>query len=274
MLAAVLSLGVLLPSVELGQKPAPPAQIAGPWEDLVAPQKVAGFSLEIITKEDGTVGFLRLDTYVREQGKTKRTYWSSGTSNPGTLALRSGRLSFRQPSNIYSPFDVALDLSYDSSKSAWKGSFQNPNFSGQVVLRRPSLTSSSAPAGTWRTYSYVSIDKSGRRGRDYACTNIGVGEDGALVLWSESGGATFLGTEPINGVFGELNDDSHAERYANDWSFTAGTSLGGDKVTGALSSDGSSFGGYLEHFGNGLFDPSHPQRPFVWTRMPNFSCGP
>ncbi len=274
MLATFLLLGALLPNIEVGQKPTPPAQIAGPWETLVAPHEVAGFSLEIITRENGTVRFLRLDTYVRKQEKTTRTWWSSGTSNPGSLALHAGRLSFRQPSSKYAPFDVALDLTYDAIEADWKGSFQNPNFSGPVVLRRPSLTSSSAPTGTWRTYSYVSIDQSGGRRNEYGCDNIGLGQDGALVLWGE-GSTAFVGTEQINGnAFGELYDDSHAERYVNDWSFIAGTSLSGDKVTGSVSSDGSLFSGFAQHFGNGFVDPSPLGRPFAWTRMPNFSCRP
>ncbi len=45
MLAALLLFATLQPNVEIGQDLTSPAQVAGPWEALVAPGEVAGFSL-------------------------------------------------------------------------------------------------------------------------------------------------------------------------------------------------------------------------------------
>lgn len=269
-----LVLGVLLPNVEMGQSPTTPAQVAGPWEALVAPSEVAGFSLQIITNPSKTVRFLRIDTYVRKDGTTTRTWWSSGSD--GAFVLRTGLLSFHQVASKDSPFDVALDMTYDPDEISWKGTFRNPYFSGRVVLRRPSFTSSSALTGTWRTYSAVSIDQSGGRRNDYGCDNIGLGQDGALVLWSEFHNI-FLGTptEQVYGdLFGELYNDSHAQRSGSTWTFTADNGMSGDDVTGTLSTDGSSFTGFGKHFGNGFADSNPLGHPLAWTRMPNFSCQP
>jgi len=210
----------------------------------VAPGEVAGFSLEVMTNEDQKVRELRLDTYVRKAGQTTRTYWSSGT--PGEFVMRTGELHFHQEHTASAPFDVTLDMTYDPSDLAWKGSFRNPFFTGPVTLRRPTFRYPQAPVGTWRTFSQVSIWPT-RRVNDYGCLNIGVGDDNAFVLWAESYNV-FVGTATLakplfEDVYGELYEDSHSERYVDQWSFVAGNSNSGGRITGALSSDGVSFGG-------------------------------
>lgn len=275
MLSALILFGALQPNIEVGQNLTPPAQVAGPWEALVAPDEVAGFSLQIITNANEKVRSISLDTYVRKTGKTMHTYWSSGGA--GEFVMRTGRLQFHQTHNGKSGFDVTLDVAYDPTDMAWKGSFRNPFFSGQVALRRPNLSVSLAPAGTWRTYSSVTIWPT-QRIEEYGCLNIGVGQDDALVLWAEFHNL-FLSDakakQPLFGdSYGELYDDPHAERYVDEWSFIAGTGVGGDRLTGVLSSDRSSFGGYGVHYGNGVVDPSHPRRAFSWTRMLTLACRP
>ncbi len=276
MLLALMLLGVLQPNIEIGQNLTPPAQLAGPWEGLVAPGEVAGFSLQVTTNANETVRLLRLDTYVRKAGKTERTWWSSGAG--GVFVMRTGRLRFHQTPSAGGEFAVTLDLTFDSSDMAWKGSFSNPFFSGQAVLRRPSMHNAMTPAGTWRTYSMATIWPT-QRVDGYGCLNIGVGQDDALVLWAEDHGM-FLGYDdaksPLFGdSYGEMYDDSHAVRYVDEWSFIAGTGMAGDRITGVMSSDGSSFGGYSsDHYGNGGFDPSHPRRALAWTRMLDLACHP
>ncbi len=49
--------GTLQPNIEIGQNLTPAAQVAGPWEALVAPGEVAGFSLQITTNADEKVRF-------------------------------------------------------------------------------------------------------------------------------------------------------------------------------------------------------------------------
>lgn len=275
MLTALILLGALQFDVEVGQSLTPPAQVAGPWEGLVAPGEIAGFSLQIITGSDGKVRSLNLDTYVRKEGKTERTWWSSGEAG-STFLLREGHLHFHQAGSGNAGFDVTLDVTYDATDMAWKGSFSDPFFTGQVALRRPTFSDSLAPVGTWRTYSDVVIYPT-QRIDDYGCLNIGVGQDDALIIWAESHNVFLRGDikQPSFGdSYGELYDDSHAERSNAGWSFTAGTNMGGDRITGALSSDGTSFGGYSTHYGNGLVDLAHPQHAFAWTRMLNLSCRP
>jgi hypothetical protein len=275
MLTAFLLLGMAQPDVEIGQRLTPPALVAGPWEGVVAPGEVAGFSLHVLTDARGSVRRLRLDTYVRRDGKTMRTWWSSGGDR--AFVMRAGHLRFDQRRRADAPFDVALDVTYDPADLAWKGTFRNPYYAGRVALRRPSLSDPAAPAGTWRTYSYVTIGAS-QRTDEYGCLNIGVGRDRALVLWAESHGV-FLGdvnaAEPPRGdSYGELYDDADATRRGDEWSFVAGTSMSGDRLTGVLSRDGSSFSGYGEHYGSGVVDPARPRAAFTWTRMQNLECRP
>jgi hypothetical protein len=276
MFAALMLAGALLPNIEIGQNLSPPAQIAGPWEALVAPDEIAGFSLQVVANANEKVRSLRVATYVRKNGKTMSTWWNSGDS--GEFVLRTGRLQFHQRRTENSGFDVALDLTYDPVDMTWTGSFQDPFFSGHVTLRRPALGNALlAPTGTWRRYSSVTIWPA-QRVQTYGCLNIGLGQDGTLVLWAESHNI-FLGdakaVEPVFGdSYGELYDDAPATTYVDQWSFVAGTIMGGDRITGALSSDGSSFGGYSEHFGNGIVDPSHPRRAFAWVRMLDLQCRP
>lgn len=275
MLLAIILVGALLPNIEVGQNLTSPASVAGPWEGLVASGEVAGFSLQITTNADQKVRSLRLDTYVRKEGKTTSTWWSSGEAG-GAFVIRTGHLQFHQARSGPGGFDVALDLTFDPIDMAWKGSFSDPFFAGQVALRRPTFSDSLAPVGTWRTYSKVSIWPT-QRVDDYSCLNIGMGQDDALILWAEWHNV-FLGgdiRQPTFGDdYGELYDDSHADHSADRWSFIASTGMAGDRITGALSSDRSSFGGYSEHYGNGTKDPSHPRRPFAWTRMLNLECRP
>jgi hypothetical protein len=275
MLAELMISGILQPNIEIGENLTPPAQVAGPWEGLVAPRKVAGFSLEVTTNADEKVRLLRLDTYVRKDGKTTRTFWSSGEA--GTFIMRTGHLYFHQVHSANDGFDVTLDLTFDPDDMAWKGSFSDSFFSGEVALWRPSLSSAMAPVGTWRTYDDVSHWQM-QRVEEYGCLNMGLGQDDALVLWGEYHNV-FLGygkaKQPLFGdSYGDLYDDSQATQYANEWLFIAGTGTGGDRITGVMSSDGSSFGGYGEHYGNGLVDPSHPRRAFAWTRMLDLACRP
>jgi hypothetical protein len=134
-----------------------------------------------------------------------------------------------------------------------------------------------APAGTWRTYSSTAIWGTDRV-QGYSCLNIGVGQDNALVLGAEDHNM-FLGYDnakhPLFGdSYGTLDDDANASRYADEWSFAAGTGMGGERIKGAMSGDGSAFGGYGEHYGNGVVDPAHPLRAFAWRRMLDFACRP
>jgi hypothetical protein len=275
MLTTLILLGMLQPNIEIGRSLTLPAQVSGPWEELVAPGEVAGFSLHVITNENQTVRWVRVDTYLRKGGTTMRTWWSN--EDAGVFAMRAGRLQFHEERSRDMGFDVDLDLTYDPTDSAWKGSFKDPFFAGPVTLRRPLLEDSIAPAGTWRRYSEVTMWPT-RRVDGYGCLNIGIGPDDALILWSESHNLSLgdgNGGEPLLGdSYGELYDDSRAAHYANQWSFVAGTTMGGDRITGALSSDRLSFGGYGEHYGNGATDPSHPRRAFTWTRMAEFACRP
>jgi hypothetical protein len=192
--------------------------------------------------------------------------------------MRTGQLHFHQERSPSGSFDVKLDLTYDPDDAAWKGSFSDGFFSGRVVLHRPGMRSAAAPAGTWRTYSGVLIGSTSRV-NEYGCLNIGVGLDGTLVLWAEDHNL-FLGFDkakhPLVGdSYGALYGDSNPSQNAGEWTFLAGTSLSGERITGILSSDGSAFGGYSsDHYGNGHFDPSHPRRAFVWTRMLDFACRP
>ena len=267
-------LAFLQPNIEIGQMLTPPAEVAGPWEELVSPGEVAGFSLLIITNANEKVRFVRIDTYLRKRGFTSDTYWSSGEA--GAFTLRTGRLQFHQARNSNGGFNVTLDLKYDSNDMAWKGDFSDPFFSGRVALRRPNMSDPEAPAGTWRTHSDTVLWPT-QRLEEYGCLNIGVGQDDALVLWAEEHNM-FLGGDmqrPLFGdSYGELYDDSHAKRYGDEWSFTAGTALGGDQITGTPNSDRSAFGGFSVHYGNGAVDPSHPRRAFAWTRMLNLACRP
>ena len=269
MLAALLLFGVLRPNLEIGQNLTQPAQVAGPWETLVKPGEVAGLSLHIITNANENVRSFNLDTYVRKDGKTTHTYWSSGS--PGTFVMRTGRLHFHQVQNG----NVDLDLTYEPIEMTWKGFFRDPFFSGTVALRRPSLTDPPAPVGTWRTYSHVTIWPT-QRVENYGCLNIGVGQDHALVLWAETYNLLLgnFNRPSFGDSYGELYVDSHAEHYGDEWSFAADTGMSGDQITGALSSDGTSFGGEAEHYGNGVVDRSHPWRAFAWTRMLDLSCRP
>jgi len=274
----LLLAGALLPNLAVGGPLDQPAQVAGPWEGLVAPGEIAGISLHVIDNADGTVRSVYLGTYVRKDGKTTRTWWSSPGTGTDAFDLQSGGLHFRQSRNQGAPFDVALDLSYDPAHRVWKGSFSNPLFSGQVVLRRPNMQAAMTPTGTWRTDSVLTIWPS-QRVREYGCLNIGLGQDGALVLWSEDHNV-FLGLDkdkrPIFGdSFGEMLDDPQTTRYVNEWSFIVGTGMGGYRFTGIVSSDGLAFGGFSsDHYGNGVVAWGHPQRPFAWTRMLDLTCRP
>jgi hypothetical protein len=99
MLTALILLAALQPDIEIGQTLTPPAQVAGPWEGLVAPGEVAGFSLQIATDANEKVRALWLDTYVRGNGKGQRTWWSSGDT--GEFVTRTGHLHFSSSAQRY-----------------------------------------------------------------------------------------------------------------------------------------------------------------------------
>jgi hypothetical protein len=276
MLIILMLAWTLQPNIEVGESLTPAAQVAGPWEALVAPGEVTGFSIQITTDGNDKVRALNLDTYVRKEGKTAQTWWSSGAD--GAFVMRAGQLHFHQVRSANQGFDVTLDFTYDPIDAAWKGSFSDPFFSGHVELRRPSMIDATAPAGTWRTHSEVTIWPT-ERVEEYGCLDIGVGQDDSLLLWAEDYNV-FLGyqkeKEPLFGdSYGEMYVDSHATRHADEWSFIAGNRLAGDRITGVESSDHSSFGGYSsDHYRNGSVDPSHPNGAIAWTRMFDLACRP
>lgn len=69
LLTTLVLFGALLPDIEVGENLSPPAQVSGPWEALVAPGEIAGFSLQITTNANEKVRSLNVDTYVRKEGK-------------------------------------------------------------------------------------------------------------------------------------------------------------------------------------------------------------
>lgn len=265
--------------VAIGASISNPEEITGPWEAQTSPARTVGFSIGVIATVNGpvttlrgarqSVRFIRLITYARAIDRQQRTWWQSEI--PGNFELHNNRLRFHQERNGSSLFDVDLDLVFDPVKHQWSGSFKIPDFSGQVVLKRPDYISSpSSPIGTWRSGSTAN--------GQFTCIHVGMGVDGQLVLWTDyialPGFYHFANglhaPARTDETYGYLLDDPRLRSGGLRWMFDFTNGMWGEFITGRLSEDRSTFSGESTYYGNGYSDGK--AHAFDWERVTSGSC--
>jgi hypothetical protein len=250
----------------------------GAWEFRASPDRTIGLAVQLIEDVDvnakslanlkGTIRFIRVQTYVRVADRTTRTYWMSVQSK-SAFEWKNDRLQIHQGASAgYGFLPIDLDLLLDAKRSRWEGSFHDPNYSGDVVLVRPTRSEPGSPIGAW--------------GDDGSCVHIAMGDDGKFVAWSDYTAFTYpppTPPQPLRATgrqqsYAELEDDPMEHRSGQIWTFRIGNGLGGNTYTGELSDDGTSFAGTYIHDGNGIYpiDNPHPVYPFTFRRGNGTSC--
>lgn len=261
-------------SVKIGASVSHPEAITGAWEAWISPTLTVGIAIRLITNVDGApatlrgkeqrVRFVSIITYTRDLDRSRRTWWNSDV--PAEFDWQNNHLRLRQARTGNDGYDVDLDLVFDPAKSQWKGTFKNPDYSGQVVLKRPDYISSKhSPVGTWRW--------------DSECIHVGMGIDGRLLIWNDDINLSGLVIYGANGTrppektdegYGEFAEDTRLRFGGLRWMFDLGNGLGGEFITGRLSDDGSTFSGESTHYGNGVSDGQ--AHLFTWERVKGDSC--
>lgn len=269
------------PKISIGTSVAHPEAITGAWETWISPSMTVGMAIGLIATVDGApatlrnmkqkLRFIRIVTYTRDRERSRSTLWNSDV--PGDFNWKNNRLRLHQIRTGNVPYDVDLDLVFDPATSQWKGFFKNPDFAGQVILKRPDYKSSkSSPIGTWR---WGAVGDS-----EFSCLHVGMGIDGQLLIWSDfielSGRVIYgaNGTRPP-----AQTDESYGVVFAEDprlrfgglrWMFDYSNGLWGEFISGQLSENGSTFSGESTHYGNGIGDGR--AHPFSWERVMGDSC--
>lgn len=114
-LLVVLAALATPPNVSLGSLITNVQAISGPWEQQVAPGKVAGVDIEIRTVGNTQrVDNIWIATYVRNQGRSQRTFWS--VMVPGEFSWQHNRLALREPVEPNENQPVTLDVTFNSKK--------------------------------------------------------------------------------------------------------------------------------------------------------------
>jgi hypothetical protein len=273
-------------TIQVGKPAANLDVITGVWESKIANAQIVGLSLRVIADAPfGTqslratpqvVRFIAVETYVRKSGRSRftATWWNSDV--PGEFSMQNGKLHFRQTK----PFVVTLELTYDAEKDAWRGNYASPYYNGIVQLVRPRMAVADTPAGTWIQSSSTVIDVAKNPLIETGCLHVGLGEDRQFVLWGQyvklnKGAAVNAETQPFEESYGELLNDTLTTHKGSQWSFTYANGVWSERVTGAVSSDGSKFAGAItDRQGNGAYDPGNRPESFVWKRAAGTECAP
>ena len=269
--------------VSIGAPISNPESVTGVWESRSSPAQpsIAGLAIQINTAIDGQATTLRhteqriegvnIVTYVRDREHSKRTWWN--TSMQGTFDWHDNHLRLHEEEALGDPFDVNLDLVFDPRKSAWSGSFANPDFSGTVLLKRPDYQEPKSPVGIWRSGEVAQ--------GQFECVHLGMATDGQLVIWADfirlPGFVHYSAQYPppvtADESYGVLMNDPNVRFRPGVWIFDLATDLGGEFIAGKLSDDGATFTGESTHYGNGIYPVNGPYaRPFRWQRVNGSSC--
>jgi hypothetical protein len=260
-------------NIRIGASISRPERITGAWEMRLASGEIFGLSLELHTTVDGAptalegteqqIRFIRIVTYLRIEGHTDRTMWYA--TLPGDFHWQRNHLQLQAGG-------ADLDLVFDPLASRWTGTVKRSDFSGPVVLDRPSNTLPQAPTGVWNS-SPPSSDH-------FGCIHVAMGNDRRFVLWMDyinlSGLARYgTGQTPpprTDEIYGELLQDPKEERVGGLWRFDLTNGMWGTHVAGKVDGEGTRFSGEDTNFGEGYFLPGNPSRPLVWQRELGSSC--
>jgi|GEM_PF-4868697 len=259
-------------NITVGSAITSPQPITGAWEQRTALGQAVGFDIEISTEVPGAPKSLSgitqrvvniwIKTYVRSNGRSQRTFWSSGFGALAQLSWHNNHLVLHQPTAY--PKAVDLDVVFDPRKETWRGKMRNAWYSGTVALSRPFEPHVGFPIiGDWITGS-ASSDS-------FACHHIALGV-GALVIWSDYltvPGFTIYdnGTSPPSSTpewYGDLDMDAEMKDLGTNMLFFTGTDMSGDIVLGKVAPDGATFVGSWAHFGNGISNGAF--NPTTWRR--------
>jgi hypothetical protein len=259
-------------NIGIGASISRPELMSGAWETRLASGEILGLSLELQTTVDGAptalegteqqIRFIRIVTYLRIEGRTNRTMWYA--TLPGDFHWQRNHLQLHAAG-------TDLDLVFDPLASRWAGTVKRLDFSGPVVLDRPSDTLPRAPTGVW---------KSSPNTNQFGCIHVAMGNDRRLVLWMDyinlSGLARYAtGQTPpprADETYGELLQDPKEEPVGGLWRFDLTNGLWGTHVAGEVDGEGRRFSGEETKFGNGYYLPGNPDSPLVWQREPGSSC--
>jgi hypothetical protein len=261
-------------SVAVGSAIADPRSITGAWEQESGLGKAVGFDVEISTDAEGAskslagitqrVVVVWITTYVRTNGRSQRTFWSTNYGEQFSWQ-KDHLILHHRPSAAGNANSVDLDVVFDPRKQAWLGTLQNEWFSGSVELTRPFVSRVGFPiVGDW-------IWGNGRNGY-IACLHVGLGRDSTLVIWSDhisfpgfiygqNGSPPPLSTREW---YGSLGMDPEMKNIGSNILFFTGTAMSGDVVLGNVSADSTTFSGSAAHFGNGVSNGAF--NPFAWRR--------
>ncbi|MGZ3550408.1 MAG: hypothetical protein ACXWCW_10660 [Burkholderiales bacterium] len=259
--------------VKVGSVVTNPQAITGVWEEPIALGKVVGFDIEIRTAIEGTprtlagtvqrVDYVWITTYMRTQGRSQRTFWSSQI--PAKFTWERNHLVLNEPGNLNAGHPVLLDVTFDAKRSEWRGRLENEWYAGDVVLRRPFVPHTGYKViGDW-----IWGDS---RNSGYSCKHVALGGDSALVIWSDiidlPGIVIYANrnTPPPSTPewYGDLDMDAELKYIGTNMLFFTGTDLSGDIVLARVSEKGDVFSGQSAHFGNGITNGTF--NPFAWHR--------
>lgn len=253
-----------------------PEKLTGIWETALGSGKTFGLSIALIatvprktdklSNAEQTIRFLRVISYVRDGAGSTRTLWDTGISS--RFAWHNNRIHSEPLQEKFG----SIDLLFSPSASSWTGTIKSTSFSGTVTLRRPRIDDQQLPTGVWYQEQ---IDRD-----EMTCLHVASDSEQRMLIWADY--LTFGNlTQYANGLhapartdesYGEFQNDPQEQKHGSQWSFRVGNGMGGDVFTGTLSDDGMVFSGTSRHFGNGLYDPRHPDRAFIWRKTPRDSC--
>ncbi len=280
---AMLSLAILVcgtswahppADVSIGSTITNPGPITGAWEQRSALGQAVGFDIEMLTDALGAakslagveqhVVYIWITTYVRTNGRSQRSSWSSEYA--GEFSWQKSHLVLHEPA-AGNAKPVDLDVVFDPREDAWRGTLQNEWFSGTVTLQRPFVPHLDFPIiGDWLAGT------AGSGG--FACHHVALGVDSALVIWSDVIDLPGFRTYGANGTlppsstresYGILDMDPELKYIGSNMLFFTGTDgMGGDIVLGNVAAHGTTFAGSSAHFGNGVSNGAF--NPFTWRR--------
>ena len=237
-------------NVSLGSAITNPRAITGAWEQRIALGQVVGFDIELHTVgETQDIDYIWIATYVRNQGHSQRTFWS--TQVPAQFAWQRSHLVLHEPAMSNETPPVALDVTFNPKKSEWAGRLQNAWYAGNVRLTRPFV-----PHIGYRIIG----DWIWGGGGGYSCKHIALGSDSALVIWTDIN----ISGNSAGVWYGDMDMDPEMKDIGTNMLFFTGTDLSGDVVLGKVTEDGNEFDGQSAHFGNG--ESNGTFNPMKWRR--------
>ncbi|QHN04757.1 hypothetical protein FTO74_16375 [Granulicella sp. WH15] len=267
------------PGLMKGKPVESPEKMSGVWESSDGSQGIVGLHFLLTTKVAGapttlagipqTEEHLMIGVYQRTSLQLRQGDHNYFMDTPDSGVSWDGkRLVLEWTPRVAGDPAIDLDLIYDKHQEIWSGRFHRGEFSGHVMLRRPTVRGNGAASsltGTWVS------NRPGMNG----CVHIVQGSDGTLMGWSDdlqlSGRYRYAnGLKPPEQTFEQYGDLVKAEQTGkNSFSieFKAYTAMCCSRTyIGILSDDGLTL--------NGGWQAGPNQTPInlAWRKVRGDSC--